>query len=91
MLRMFACDFVSMSPTSTKTHLRASRFRLQDLIKDIEIFRGIHTIDTEIECPCRQAVLAGHLVENFWRNCVVEAARPEKKRIELILVLREEF
>ena len=71
--------------------LEAARFRLQDLLEDIEIFRRIHPVDAEIEGPGRDAVLARDLVESFRRNRVVETARPEKKGVELVLVLREEF
>ncbi len=71
--------------------LQFSRFCLQDLLENIEIFRRMHPINAEIECVGRETVFACDTVENFRRDRVIEMAGAEEERIELIFVLREEF
>lgn len=78
-------------PHFKKNPPQFSRVRLEDLLEDKETLRGVHTIDTEIEGPRRDAVLARDVVENPRRDRIVKTAGPEKKRIEFIFVLREEL
>ena len=51
----------------------------------------MHCIDAEIKCARRETALSRGPIENFRRDRVINAAGPNQKRIELVLVLAEEF
>src|SRR3954465_16030223 len=85
-------ELVSLQLCLDFAHLDENPFqvlrpRLQNLLENIEIFGWVHPIDAEIEGVRRQTSGARCLIENRRGNSVIEMARPNEERVELVLVL----